>query len=58
MFSIGPQTSTMPELMPFKVHLKSLISVLIFVAVSHAANFIDYDPQPGVQEEFKPFFQA
>ncbi|KAH6721926.1 hypothetical protein DL95DRAFT_382665 [Leptodontidium sp. 2 PMI_412] len=34
------------------------VASLAFAAVAFAANFIDYDPQPGVQEEFRPFFQA
>ncbi|PVH83811.1 hypothetical protein DL98DRAFT_585277 [Cadophora sp. DSE1049] len=36
------------------------ISVLTFVAVgiASAANFVDYDPQPGVKDDFRPFVQA
>ncbi|KAG4410702.1 hypothetical protein IFR04_016166 [Cadophora malorum] len=31
---------------------------LFSLDLASAANFIDYNPQPGVQAEFKPFFQA
>ncbi|KAJ5032810.1 uncharacterized protein L3040_009402 [Drepanopeziza brunnea f. sp. 'multigermtubi'] len=34
------------------------LSFAALAAVASAANLADYDPQPGVQEEFRPFFQA
>ncbi|KAL2071332.1 hypothetical protein VTL71DRAFT_12567 [Oculimacula yallundae] len=39
------------------VALSNISAVLVLARIVSAVNFADYDPQPGVQKEFKPFFE-
>ncbi|ORY61494.1 uncharacterized protein BCR38DRAFT_459361 [Pseudomassariella vexata] len=40
------------------MYAQALISLVLATRIVAAIEFADYDPQPGVQAEFKPFFEA
>lgn len=40
------------------MHLQLTLPILAFASAATAVDFRDYDPQPGVQAEFLPFFKA